>query len=136
MQAVVTITPPPPAPPAPVITNDTPAQAQQATSNWLSQLVSWLSGIIGSLNGAKVGSSTTIMESFNFSFLSSGVFWSTVVTVLSAVFTTLAAQYPTAVWIGIVVTVLSLISVNYFHKSAVLAAAQSSATLGKVVSGQ
>ena len=48
MQAVITITPPPPAPPAPVITNDTPAQAQQATSNWLSQLVAWLSSIIGS----------------------------------------------------------------------------------------
>src|ERR1017187_5518747 len=48
----------------------------------------------------------TNMNSFSFSFFKSGAFWSSVVLVLSAVFTSLATQYPAATWIGIVVTLL------------------------------
>ena len=76
------------------------------------------------------------MNSFSFSFFKSGAFWSSVVLVLSAVFTSLATQYPAATWIGIVVTLLSFVSVNYFHKQAVLGAAVSSSVIGKAVSGQ
>lgn len=72
----------------------------------------------------------------NFSFFKSGTFWSSVVLVLSAIFTSLASQYPTVFWFGSIVSLLSFISVNYFHKQAVLGAARSSATLGKPVSGQ
>lgn len=76
------------------------------------------------------------MDTFSFSFIKSGAFWSSVVLVLSAVFTSLEAQYPNVLWIGSAVSVLSFISINYFHKQAVLSAAKSSVTLGKVVSGQ
>ncbi len=76
------------------------------------------------------------MNNFNFSFLKSPSFWSSVVLVLSAVFTSLNAQYPNVIWIGSAVSILSFISANYFHKQAVIGAAQSSATLGKPVSGQ
>ena len=73
---------------------------------------------------------------FNFSLLKSGAFWSSVVLGLSAVLTPLAIQYPNMLWVNIAVSVLSFLSVNYFHKQAVLAAATASATAGKAVSGQ
>jgi hypothetical protein len=73
---------------------------------------------------------------FNFSFAKSPAFWSSVVLILSAVFTSLEAQYPTALWLGTIVSVLSFISVNYFHKAETLGAAKSSASLGTPVSGQ
>ena len=76
------------------------------------------------------------MSDFNFSFLKSPSFWSNVVLVLSAAFTALSTQYPSDTWIGSAVGVLSFISANYFHKQEVKMAAQSSLTLGKVVSGQ
>ncbi len=72
----------------------------------------------------------------NFSFLKSPSTWSEVVLILSAVFTTLNAQYPTTVWIGTVVGILSFISANYFKKQEVMGAAQSSVALGRAVSGQ
>ena len=62
------------------------------------------------------------MTSFN--FLKSGTFYSSVVLVLSAVFTSLAAQYPGVVWLGTIVSLLSFVSVNYFHRAAVIAASQ------------
>jgi hypothetical protein len=76
------------------------------------------------------------MTNFNFSFFKSPTFWSSVVLVLSAVFTSLYAQFPNVAWIGTGVSVLSFISATYFHKQEVVGAAQSSATLGKPVSGQ
>ena len=54
LQAVVTVTPPPPAPtPPPIPTNPTPAQIQQE-SNWLTQLSTWLQNLLnGIMNGIK-----------------------------------------------------------------------------------
>lgn len=76
------------------------------------------------------------MNNFSFSFLKSGVFWSSAVLTLSALFTSLAAQFPNVLWIGTVVSILSFISLNYFHKSAVLSAAQTSAALKQPMSGK
>lgn len=128
IQGVITISSiPVPIPPAPTLpSNPTTPQI----SNWLSQLLVWL-GII------KVENFTSItMDSFSFSLLKSPAFWAKAVTALSVVFTALSTQYPTIVIFGTIVSVLSLISATYFQKKEVLAAAQSSATLGRVVSGQ
>lgn len=50
-----------------------------------------------------------------FSFWKSPAFWSGVVTVFSALFAALAVQFPNATWIGTTVSVLSFISMTYFH---------------------
>lgn len=76
------------------------------------------------------------MENFNFSFVKSAAFWSKVILVLSAIFTPLYAQFPNVMWIGTVVSLLSFVSATYFQKKEIVAAAQSSVTLGKPVSGQ
>ena len=132
-QAVVSPIFPPPLPTPPIPTNIQPTQQNVSI---LQQIVALYQKIL-SLLSPKVGSSTNQnMESFIFSHLKSGTFWSSVVTVLGIIFTALSQQYPTVSWIGLVVSVLSAISAVYFNKKAVLAAAQSSATLGRVVSGQ
>lgn len=128
IQGVVTITNPvpKPIPSAPTLPlNPTQPQVQ----NWLTQLLVWL-GII------KAEKLTSNMDTFNFSFLKSYAFWAKAITLLSVIFTALSTQYPTEVFFGTIVSVLSLISSTYFQKQEVLAAAQSSVTLGRVVSGQ
>ena len=76
------------------------------------------------------------MNTINFSFLKSGVFWSNAVTVAYLFFGAVLNVYPSVTWINSVVVALNFILTQYFHKSAVLGAAASSAALGKPVSGQ
>lgn len=76
------------------------------------------------------------MNSFNFSFLESGVFWSNAVMVLYFLFGAILKVYPNIGWVSSVVVALNFILTQYFHKNEVMGAAHSSAALGKPTSGQ
>jgi Co/Zn/Cd efflux system component len=76
------------------------------------------------------------MENFIYSHLKSKAFWSNVVLIVAAAFSILFKEYPTDLWLGSIVSLFAFISSTYFQKQAVLSAAQSSVTLGKIVSGQ
>lgn len=122
---------PTPVIPAPIATSIQPTE-QNVTI--LTQIVNLYTQIINLLKGRNLTGIN--MENFNFSFLQSVAFWSKVVLVLSAFFTALYAQFPNVMWIGTIVSLLSFISATYFQKKEVVAAATSSAALGKAVSGQ
>lgn len=76
------------------------------------------------------------MNSFNFSFLKSLVFWTNAVTVVYLFFGAILKAYPSVGWVNVVVLALNFILTNVFHKSAVMGAAKSSAALGRASSGQ
>jgi len=59
----------------------------------------------------------------NFSLIKSPVFWSNTVTVAYFFFGAILQVYPNVTWISSVVVALNFILTQYFHKSAVLAAA-------------
>jgi hypothetical protein len=59
----------------------------------------------------------------SFSFLKSPVFYSNAVMVLYLFFCTIVKVYPDIAWVSTVVVALNFILTNYFHRSAVLSAA-------------
>ena len=60
------------------------------------------------------------MNSFNFSFLKSLVFWTNAVTVVYLFFGAILKAYPSVGWVNVVVLALNFILTNVFHKSAVM----------------
>lgn len=73
---------------------------------------------------------------FNYSIFKSGVFWSAAVLVLYNFFTALVPVFPNVMWLGAIVDILGFVSLNYFHKAAVLASAQATLAAGRLASGQ
>jgi hypothetical protein len=72
----------------------------------------------------------------NYDILKSRTFWSAVIVIAYNFFATLVPLYPNVPWITVAVNVLGFVAVQYFHVAGITNAAQSSATLGKPVSGQ
>ena len=141
MQAVLTITPPPPAPlpPAPTIpANPTPAQAA-TWSTWLTKLATWLglikSGLSAIPENQKVASDEFYTNFMSYDFIKSRTFWTTVVVIGYNFFTTLVPMFPQVPWITTVVDVLGFVAVNIFHaagvKNAALASAGGTPNLGQ-----
>lgn len=124
LQAIIKITPPPPPPTLPP--NPTPTQE----SNWLSQIVTWLSGIFG----PKVGSTTNNMNITSYSFWKSRTFWVIVFTFAYNGYAAISGQLPADV--TVVVNAAVGLLATYFHIDGVNKAAVSSSTLGVPSSGQ
>jgi hypothetical protein len=114
--------------PAPLPPSPTPVQE----SNWLTQVGLWIQNILSQLKAENLQSNK--MNTVNYSLLKSKTFWSAVLLFVFNGFNAISGSVPSeySVPINFILTA----AVGYFHLSGVNAAAVSSASLGKAVSGQ